>query len=209
MATDRYILDEHDNPQPCEDLTEWARFYESDRRRVAQDLDEGNDADGTRVRVSTVFLGLDHNYFGKGPPILWETLVFGGVLDGEMDRYTSREAALRGHQAMCQRVNDTIQTMTPLEVELLIALKQVFERMQGYQLTVDREFRNSTDPADVEAQEFEAYITALIAKADSRHDPPMTADSQSSDVTTRFVSARTRADGHDVAQSVRDAARSN
>jgi hypothetical protein len=110
MATDRYILDEHDNPQPCEDLIEWGRFLEDRNRcRVAHDMDEGNEADGTRVRVSTMFLGLNHRLVGEGPPILWETLVIGGVLNMEMDRYTSREAALRGHQAMCQRVNDTIQ----------------------------------------------------------------------------------------------------
>jgi hypothetical protein len=110
VATDRYILDEHDNPQPCEDLIEWGTFLKDrQRRRVAEDYDEGNEADGTRVRVSTVFLGVDHRLFGEGPPILWETLVFGGVLDMAMNRYTSREAALRGHQEMCQRVNDTIR----------------------------------------------------------------------------------------------------
>ena len=54
--------------------------------------------------VSTVFLGLDHNYSPFGPPVLWESLVFGGPLDGEMDRYSSRAQALAGHQALCQRV---------------------------------------------------------------------------------------------------------
>lgn len=29
------------------------------------------------VTVSTVFLGLDHN-FGDGPPLLFETMIFGG-----------------------------------------------------------------------------------------------------------------------------------
>lgn len=73
---------------------------------VAQAVDEG---DPTKtVRVSTVFLGLDHNFRAAGPPILWETLVFGGVLDGEMRRYASREAALLGHQEMCARVNATL-----------------------------------------------------------------------------------------------------
>jgi len=28
------------------------------------------------VRVSTVFLGLDHNHSGEGPPVLFETMVF-------------------------------------------------------------------------------------------------------------------------------------
>jgi hypothetical protein len=84
---------------------------ETTRRHVAEDLDEGlaEDADpAKRIRVSTVFLGLDHAFRG-GPPVLWETMVFGGVLDGEMDRYTSKAAAFAGHQAMCRRVNETLQ----------------------------------------------------------------------------------------------------
>lgn len=107
--TDRYILDANGDPQPCEDWQTWGQFMESrDARRVAVDMDEGNETDGTRVRVSTIFLGVDHRWGDDGPPVLWETMVFGGVLDGEMDRYTSRAAALAGHQAMCQRVMATI-----------------------------------------------------------------------------------------------------
>lgn len=111
LQTHYYILDEQDEPKPTTDVLEWGAWMERasrlDLRRVAQDLDEGDP--GKEIRVSTVFLGLDHNFFGRGKPILWETLVFGGVLDGEMDRYTSREAALAGHQAMCLRVRATIE----------------------------------------------------------------------------------------------------
>jgi hypothetical protein len=32
------------------------------------------------VEVSTVFLGVDHNFFGVGGPILFETMIFGGDL---------------------------------------------------------------------------------------------------------------------------------
>lgn len=53
--------------------------------------------------VSTVFLGLDHAHNG-GPPVLWETMVFGGDLDGEQERYTSRADAVAGHAAMVARV---------------------------------------------------------------------------------------------------------
>jgi hypothetical protein len=63
----RYILNAAGDPAPCEDLLEWARWYEErDNRRVA--LDEVNG-----VRVSTVFLGLDHGW-GRGAPALWETM---------------------------------------------------------------------------------------------------------------------------------------
>ena len=88
----------------------WARWFEATKdtreRVIAQDRDESAGADG--VMVSTVFLGLDHQ-FGDGPPVLWETLVFGGSLDGEMARYTSRAAALAGHQVICDRVRGAIK----------------------------------------------------------------------------------------------------
>lgn len=51
--------------------------------------------------VSTVFLGLNHNWRREGPPVLWETMVFGGRLDARMQsRYTSYEDALKGHEAI-------------------------------------------------------------------------------------------------------------
>lgn len=99
-----YILDANGDPQPCDDLLVWAQWFETTNRIVSNDYDEG---DPTRaVRVSTVFLGLDHNFSldHKGPPVLWETMVFGGKLDGEMKRYSSKKDAAKGHQAMCRRV---------------------------------------------------------------------------------------------------------
>jgi len=109
MPSDYYILRDGE-PQCCDDILEWGRWFEAatktGERLIAQDRDEHAAPDG--VLVSTVFLGLNHNFNGKGQPILWETLVFGGVLDGEMDRYSSRAAALDGHQRMCRRVNETI-----------------------------------------------------------------------------------------------------
>lgn len=58
--------------------------------------------DGVEVTVSTVFLGINHQ-FQDGPPILWETLVFGpkDELDGR--RYTSREAAIIGHNLFVKK----------------------------------------------------------------------------------------------------------
>jgi hypothetical protein len=104
--TGLYILDDDGQPLACPDVLvwgQWMRDADKDRLRVvAQDKDEG--PDGGEVLVSTVFLGTDHRFIGKGPPILWETLVFGGALADEMNRYSSREAALAGHQVICQRV---------------------------------------------------------------------------------------------------------
>jgi hypothetical protein len=51
------------------------------------------------VQVSTVWLGLNHNW-DDGPPLIFETLVFGGPMDGEMLRYATEEEAVKGHESM-------------------------------------------------------------------------------------------------------------
>lgn len=49
------------------------------------------------VDISTVWLGLDHNFSGEGPPLIFETMVFGGRHDQEQQRYATEQAALFGH----------------------------------------------------------------------------------------------------------------
>jgi hypothetical protein len=83
-----YWFDKNHKPYAV-GLFEWAKKYESENRVISRDT--VGDAD-----VSTVFLGVDHRY-GPGPPVLWETLIFGGAYDGNMWRYTSYEAAAQGH----------------------------------------------------------------------------------------------------------------
>jgi hypothetical protein len=74
-----YIL-EGRNPIPCTDLMTRARWFETSDRQVAK-TDIGD------VRVSTVFLGFDRS-FGQGPPLLFETMIFGGPFD--QDKYQER-----------------------------------------------------------------------------------------------------------------------
>jgi len=99
---DRHILDANGEPVPCEDLFTWGRWMQTADRHVAH-THFGD------VRVSTVFLGLDHS-FGDGPPVLWESMVFGGPLDQEQRRYTSRADADAGHTALCMAVVDALQS---------------------------------------------------------------------------------------------------
>jgi len=55
--------------------------------------------------VSTVFLGLDHGFAGPTElPILFETLVFGGTLDGETKRCCTWPQAEKQHAEMVRRV---------------------------------------------------------------------------------------------------------
>lgn len=93
-----YILNENGNPVAEPDLLKWAKWCEKTLdNRVARD--EIGDS-----LISTVFLSLDHNW-GSGPPILWETMVFGGELDEEQDCCSgSREQAQAMHAKMVQRV---------------------------------------------------------------------------------------------------------
>ena len=91
--------DRHGNPLT---LMEWAVMFEDwDAKNVAQS-DVG--VSGDTVHVSTVWLGLNHQWTPSGRPLIFETLVQGGSLDQEMDRYTTERAALAGHKAMCERV---------------------------------------------------------------------------------------------------------
>jgi hypothetical protein len=58
------------------------------------------------VSVSTVWLGIDHA-FGSGPPIIFETMTFGGAHDGEIfDRYPTELAAVAGHEQAVARERD-------------------------------------------------------------------------------------------------------
>ena len=88
--SDRYILDGH-TPVPCDDLMKWGAWFERANRSV----------DTTSVgpmRVSTVFLGLDHS-FGSGAPILFETMIFGMGDDEYQTRCSTWEEAEKMHRA--------------------------------------------------------------------------------------------------------------
>lgn len=59
--------------------------------------------------VSTIFLCTDHNWRDEGPPVLFETMIFGGF--PEIDLYQSRcstyDEAEREHRYACQVVVET------------------------------------------------------------------------------------------------------
>lgn len=107
MMLDTYILDGH-RPVLEPDPIKWALGMRRVDRRVAQDV-VGD------VRVSTVFLGIDHRFLDtKGPPLVFETMVFGGPLDQEQLRYSTWEEAERGHAAMVDRA--TKRTSPPYQM---------------------------------------------------------------------------------------------
>jgi hypothetical protein len=66
------------------------------------------------IRVSTVFLGLNHQY-EEGPPLVFETMVFGGAHDQAWEeRYSTYDEAKAGHEAMIERV---LESLKPKQLE--------------------------------------------------------------------------------------------
>lgn len=100
---DLYYRLEGKKPVPV-DIREWGKCFEKKNRHVAKTVIEGSTE---KIGISTVFLGLDHRY-GEGKPLLFETMVFGGELDSDMERYTSWTAAEKGHKKMVKNVMKTL-----------------------------------------------------------------------------------------------------
>lgn len=70
------------------DLLKWAEWFQKTERQVSLTwvID---------IRISTVFLGLDHGYGDK--QCWFETMIFGGKHSGYQKRYTTWEEAEAGH----------------------------------------------------------------------------------------------------------------
>lgn len=52
-----------------------------------------------QVSVSTVWIGIDYSFGESAAPLIFETMVFGGPLDGECVRTATVEEANRAHDA--------------------------------------------------------------------------------------------------------------
>lgn len=77
--------------------------YITRNRTVARDEIEG-------TIVSTVFLGLDHQHNEVGPPLLFETMLFGGGNDGHLWRTSTWKDALAMHENAIRYVRDNAVT---------------------------------------------------------------------------------------------------
>lgn len=86
-----FYLNEDHTYKPC-DLMTWAKQFEELERHVAEDEING-------YRISTVWLGLDHNYYNTGEPLVFETMVFNpSGEDKYCMRYSTWEQAETGHK---------------------------------------------------------------------------------------------------------------
>jgi hypothetical protein len=77
----------------------WIELDKEENKRVAFDQIEPD------VWVSTVWLGLNHQFDPVGPPIIFETMVFGGEHDQDQERYSTEEDALEGHRRWVELVS--------------------------------------------------------------------------------------------------------
>lgn len=82
-----YRLEGH-TPVPCT-LEETEGVWANDER-IVEKTSVGD------IEISTVFMPLNHA-FDDGPPLVFETMIFGGDLDGEMWRYSTWDEAAAGH----------------------------------------------------------------------------------------------------------------
>ena len=90
MKREHWILDE--SHQLVEvDLLTWAKFFEDIKKHRVASTERGH------ILVSTVFLGIDHNFTNIGDPLLFETMVFGGLKNDYQIRYHTWDEAMRGH----------------------------------------------------------------------------------------------------------------
>ena len=87
---DEYILDENGNPKKVYDLDEWGKWFDKNKKHIS-------DTTIDNVRISTVFLGLDHSFDG-GKPVLFETMIFGGKHDLYTERCHTKEEAIEMHE---------------------------------------------------------------------------------------------------------------
>ena len=90
------------------------QFYKLDGKVPVAVTDARESSLGHRVArdeigdtvVSTVFLGLDHRHVGDGPPVLFETMIFGGPHDEWQDRACTWDEAEAMHAAAVSLVRN-------------------------------------------------------------------------------------------------------
>jgi len=86
------------NGEPLADTAAWGvLFHDRSYQRVARTVLPSG------ILISTVWLGIDHNFSGNGPPIIFETMVFDSeesLTDLDVCRYATEVEALFGHEVM-------------------------------------------------------------------------------------------------------------
>jgi hypothetical protein len=84
---------------------EWQRRYENSLYRLVDSTEVGD------YLVSTVWLGLNHNWNPDGPPLVYETMVFGGSTEPQY-RWTTEEEAKKNHRSIVAQLKEHLRKDT-------------------------------------------------------------------------------------------------
>lgn len=104
----KYILI-NKTPVECKDILEWGRWFQKPNNRLVKytELLEG------AIRIATVFMGIDQSFNMYSEkydlPLLFETMICGGSMDEQTDRYSTWEESEIGHDAMVEMVQDNLK----------------------------------------------------------------------------------------------------
>ena len=92
----KWILDEKKIAHPTT-ANEWGTWFQHANRTVAVDsIDD--------LYISTVFLGVNHQWHEYGKPLLFETMIFPDC--HYCDRYETWDEAVEGHQRAIEWVKN-------------------------------------------------------------------------------------------------------
>ena len=103
--SDYYYLNDDKTVRPCSSQEygdQRMSMAVNNTKHVGYNLVDGH-------RVSTVWLGINHNWAEFGKPLVFETMVFEDDKTGQeiyMDRYSTWDEAVEGHQKAIQWVKD-------------------------------------------------------------------------------------------------------
>lgn len=82
MSDNNYYILQPDHSVKAVPLMEWAQWFEN-ASSSSENFQARNVAQTTLpwdIKISTVFLGMNYR-FGEGPPLIFETMIFGGKHD--------------------------------------------------------------------------------------------------------------------------------
>jgi hypothetical protein len=120
-----YLLDQYHIARPCS-MVEWGDKYvtigNKDANRVAEDT-VGD------YWVSTVFLGLDHSW-GRGDPVLFETMVFVEGESADMKRYCTWAEAMAGHERIRSMLERELTDAGEMTTGMIAILKSQLHTTQ-------------------------------------------------------------------------------
>jgi hypothetical protein len=113
-----YVL-EGKTPRLARSMAEHASQFEQFSKSSGKEVWRVAETELPNGRVSTVFLGFDHNWYPEGPPILFETMVFLNNDDSqEQRRYATWEQAEAGHAEAVARHMHAANAVKKLQGDL-------------------------------------------------------------------------------------------